>query len=389
MKKLLFILLTVVYFLILLALIVGIVTAISEKEVGLLIFVSILLLILLVSYLFIYKKIYPKTQPVGSTAITKPESGRSLSRPSKNRYQVLATLNKSTCEFCGNMDLATFNDRDYKEGVTAPPFHEGCRCTTVPVFDDFDEPDDSGRIARNPFTGKTYYVRSDMNWREWRESFNLKDSNGIVESSGQVSLDYSHQDLSKEWEYGTGDISLPDAPIDGFVLNNMRYIKYEDASYNRYLLDGRNRDKFVEIVSQVVDAVKRECNLLHEVKYHKMEYEPRIVNLLRHYSWGVSQQITLNNDFCWLQDTRFTRTGKIAKNAYVLNFWDNPVRDFLDYENYQVSFGEVSITSEHKVNKGRLVQRKGNNNLVVAVKEVKGSLVVSYIEENGKNILNT
>ena len=48
------------------------------------------------------------------------------------------------------MDLATFNDRDYKEGVTAPPFHEGCRCTTVPVFDDFDEPDDSGRIARNP-----------------------------------------------------------------------------------------------------------------------------------------------------------------------------------------------------------------------------------------------
>ena len=107
-------------------------------------------------------------------------------------------------------------------------------------------------------------------------------------------------------------------------------------------ISSANRDKFVEIVSQVVDAVKRECNLLHEVKYHKMEYEPRIVNLLRHYSWGVSQQITLNNDFCWLQDTRFTRTGKIAKNAYVLNFWDNPVRDFLDYENYQVSFGEAS-----------------------------------------------
>jgi hypothetical protein len=38
------------------------------------------------------------------------------------------------------------------------------------------------------------------------------------------------------------------------------------------------------------------------------------------------------------------------------------------------------------VNKGRLIQWKGRNSLVVAVKTVEDRLVINYIEENGQNV---
>ena len=48
--------------------------------------------------------------------------------------------------------------KDYEAGVTVPPFHVYCRTTTVPYFD--DEFNVGERAARDPETGKTYYVPS-------------------------------------------------------------------------------------------------------------------------------------------------------------------------------------------------------------------------------------
>ena len=52
------------------------------------------------------------------------------------KYKILSTLDIDTCEYCGNLDLKEFDIKDYNPGITAPPFHDGCRCTICPAFDD-------------------------------------------------------------------------------------------------------------------------------------------------------------------------------------------------------------------------------------------------------------
>lgn len=84
------------------------------------------------------------------------------------QYEIVATLDNRTSEICQDMDGHTFDMKDYVEGVTAPPFHPNCRTTTVPYFD--DEYNITERAARDE-NGKTYYVPSNMTYKEWQEKF--------------------------------------------------------------------------------------------------------------------------------------------------------------------------------------------------------------------------
>jgi len=83
------------------------------------------------------------------------------------RFKVVATLDLKTSDICQDMDGQVFEVRDFQIGVTANPFHPNCRTTTVPYYDD----NDGMRAARDPGTGKTYYVPNDMKYKEWKETF--------------------------------------------------------------------------------------------------------------------------------------------------------------------------------------------------------------------------
>lgn len=82
-------------------------------------------------------------------------------------FEIVATLDSRTSEICQEMDGQHFPMKDFQPGVTAPPFHVWCRSTTVPYFD--DEWSGGERAARGE-DGKTYYVPSDMTYKEWKES---------------------------------------------------------------------------------------------------------------------------------------------------------------------------------------------------------------------------
>ena len=88
------------------------------------------------------------------------------------KYKVLATLDKGTCSVCGDMDGKVFDLSESKAGVTAPPFCERCRCTAVPYFVG-DEELVGERIARDPATGKNYYVDRHMVYNTWKETVGL------------------------------------------------------------------------------------------------------------------------------------------------------------------------------------------------------------------------
>lgn len=95
------------------------------------------------------------------------------------KYQVLCTLDHSTCSECGGMDGQVFDVKDMVEGVNAPPFHPYCRCTTVPYFnDEFTE--DEMRAARDE-DSKTVYVK-DMTYNEWKEKYIVNNVEKSAES---------------------------------------------------------------------------------------------------------------------------------------------------------------------------------------------------------------
>lgn len=82
-------------------------------------------------------------------------------------FEIVATLDSHTSAICQEMDGKHFPMKEYQEGVTAPPFHPWCRTVTVPFFD--DEFSLGERAARDE-DGNTYYVPSDMKYKDWKKS---------------------------------------------------------------------------------------------------------------------------------------------------------------------------------------------------------------------------
>lgn len=75
-------------------------------------------------------------------------------------YEIIATMDKHTSEICRGHDGKRFPVKEYRVGVTAPPFHPWCRSTTCPCFEgDFGERTGSCRISE------------DISYVEWKERF--------------------------------------------------------------------------------------------------------------------------------------------------------------------------------------------------------------------------
>lgn len=123
-----------------------------------------------------------------SAAISSAAQKDCLKELGVEKYEILATLDGQTSEICRDMDGKVFDMKDYKVGVTAPPFHPNCRSTTVPYFDDeFTEGEQ--RAARDG-DGKTYYVPADMKYWEWENLYVPKSEKigglGIKRTSEQM-----------------------------------------------------------------------------------------------------------------------------------------------------------------------------------------------------------
>ena len=84
------------------------------------------------------------------------------------RFKIVATFDKDTCDICGAMDGQVFKMSEYQVGLTAPPFHPWCRCCTCPYYADMAGLGE--RWTRNP-DGTTAKVPADMSFDEWRQKF--------------------------------------------------------------------------------------------------------------------------------------------------------------------------------------------------------------------------
>lgn len=127
--------------------------------------------------------------------------GKSYRETGLKKYKILATLDSLTSEICRDLDGKVFDTKDFQPGVTANPFHVNCRSTTCPYFD--DDFGKTGERAASDKDGKTYYVPSDMTYREWEKGFVDGDKSGFVsrdEREGQESKDKGQEPVKDFWK---------------------------------------------------------------------------------------------------------------------------------------------------------------------------------------------
>ena len=160
-------------------------------------------------------------------------------------YEIVATLDSHTSSICQEQDGKVYKMNDYQPGVTAPPFHNYCRSTTVPHFnDDYDIKDT--RAARDE-DGKTYYVENDVKYKDWYDKYvqdaSLKESKlknepkdaKIKTNQSSKWKDFKTMDEAKEYVYN----NYKDSDID--KIRNVESInatfKQLDELQNQYPLN--------------------------------------------------------------------------------------------------------------------------------------------------------
>lgn len=83
------------------------------------------------------------------------------------KYRYTATLEKNTCEICGDLDSQVFYISEAVVGENYPTIHANCRCTTVPVVSLAPSP---VRWMMDPETGNKRLI-PDMSFNEWKQKY--------------------------------------------------------------------------------------------------------------------------------------------------------------------------------------------------------------------------
>ena len=110
------------------------------------------------------------------------------------KYEIVATLDSHTSEICKEQDGKVYDMKDYQPGITAPPFHNYCRSTTVPHFNDFD---DEGERAAKGEDGKTYYVSDKMKYNDWYDKY-VQDEVNLKNIPKNDKINISNNEIIKQ-----------------------------------------------------------------------------------------------------------------------------------------------------------------------------------------------
>lgn len=170
-------------------------------------------------------------------------------------FEVVETLDSHTCPTCGEMDGKHFPMKDYKIGVTVPPFHPNCRGCTCPYFN--DEFTTGERVARGA-DGKKYYVPENTTYEEWKKSFvdgdaEARDRLGLITNNNKSNpkyYDFNGKDLKtveqeiSQNDYETAVIfdngkaiscQLGNEDTIKFTKHQLKLMKGKDVTHNHPL----------------------------------------------------------------------------------------------------------------------------------------------------------
>ena len=139
-----------------------------------------------------------------------------------DKVRILGTLDSVTCSLCGSMDGKILPRTQLEQGVSEPPFHPNCRCTTVPYDEDWDYK--GQRIAKDK-DGKYYYVPETMTYEEWKREF----VEGEGKRSGKVGDTLGETKITDKFSIDVSDEKAVQKLIDK-TANDIAYEKLEHAT---------------------------------------------------------------------------------------------------------------------------------------------------------------
>lgn len=224
------------------------------------------------------------------------------------KYEIVATLDSHTSEICREQDGNVYEMKDYQPGITAPPFHNYCRSTTVPHFD--DDFDIGERAARDE-KGKTYYVSGNMKYNDWYNKY-VKDeedlpkepeNDKIKEEPKYNSFTY-HKILSK---YKGNDELIKNA-FDNAELDESTYkiLNNIDKLDEVNIVKGKKSNFGIGIYENEISmSSMKDINTFYHEWTHSIDY---MTAYKKDYA-------TLGKDFKWisenLQDVRLETISKL------------------------------------------------------------------------------
>lgn len=159
-------------------------------------------------------------------------------------YEIVASLDKSTCSECGQMDSRHFKASEAAEGENCPLFHVNCRCTTVPYLPSLEEIETT-RMARDPVTGKSVRVTT-QSYEEWKKQFESIAAKESTKNTGarliyNPKADFSIKlsEFSENVQMGMSKASNTVAKLGGNDgLEHMILVDMENGSFS-YQEDGQ------------------------------------------------------------------------------------------------------------------------------------------------------
>lgn len=210
-------------------------------------------------------------------------------------FEVVETLDSHTCPTCGEMDGKHFPMKDYKIGVTVPPFHPNCRGCTCPYFN--DEFTTGERVARGA-DGKKYYVPENTTYEEWKKSFvdgdaEARDRLGLITNNNKSNpkyYDFNGKDLQtveqeiSQNDYETAVIfdngkaiscQLGNEDTIKFTKHQLKLMKGKDVTHNHPL----STPPSPEDLYLLVDHKAKSFRTCGKNGTYVLEYNEQIKNL--------------------------------------------------------------------------------------------------------------
>ncbi len=180
-------------------------------------------------------------------------------------YEIVATLDNRTSQICRDMDLKHFPMKEYKPGVTAPPFHVRCRSVTVPYFD--DEFSLGERAARDE-DGKISYVSSDMSYHEWYKEFVENNPQAIINEK-KIKNKYSDSKQFEKYKEILGE----DAP--------KTFADFQELKYN----NNKEYEELKKLYKEVDWQIKAKENIVTGSE-HKVPFNAEPNSVFDNYKDG-------------------------------------------------------------------------------------------------------
>ena len=222
------------------------------------------------------------------------------------KYEIVATLDNHTSALCQDLDGKVFDMKDYQVGITAPPFHPWCRTCTVPYFDD-----NFGERAARGADGKTYYVPSDMKYKDWKKKYVIKEEDGIIKNNKLADVvnkvkalnlqDYANRsDLGKDILKA---LDLEYIPVDVRPISAHGFCAIENSdivNIKEYVLNSKDqRENNYKIKTALHEAFHAKANGMefdyHKIKQNWIQIEETLTESAAHYlakAVGIMEEIS-------------------------------------------------------------------------------------------------